>query len=350
MKDSFYTPDYLAKLLVNYAKNTTVKSVVDFCVGEGELLKAAFQKWPDSDLYGTDISIEIINKLNKEHPDWKIEYCDFVDENSRNQCSVLKKQFDIILLNPPFTCKGATISTVVFDNKIFKMSTAMSFFVTSLTYLKTGGEIYAILPQSVAYSEKDSIIWQYLSDFYSLRILEERHNKDFRQCTPNTILVNLIKKKNKAPIILKTDTYNLTQFLPNPVRIIRGSISMHLKEKYAYGEMKLPLIHTTNLQNHSISNITYFIRSEHSVVKGPALLIPRVGNYSQHKITMINTGEKYSISDCIIALEYKDINECCKLFDYIINNWPTFVQIYKGTGAKYTTIKRIHDFFGFIQP
>jgi tRNA1(Val) A37 N6-methylase TrmN6 len=346
--DSFYTPDYLAELLVNYASIAIVDSVADFCVGEGELLKAASKKWPNAELFGTDISIEIIKKLNHEHPNWTIEYCDLISEESREQCDVLNNRFDIILLNPPFTCKGATISTVNFEDNIFKMSTAMSFLIASIPYLRENGSIYAILPQSVAYSEKDAKIWQYLSEYYGLQILEERHNKDFHKCTPNTILISLTTKgEKKATCTQKRDKPQPN--LVHPSRILRGQISMYQKENYISEEGIIPLVHTTNMKNNAISGIEYHLLSETSIVHGPALLLPRVGNYGINKIVIIDEKKKCSISDCVIAFEFHNLKGCRELFDYISKNWDSFLEIYKGTGAKYTTLKRIRDFFGFTE-
>jgi type I restriction-modification system DNA methylase subunit len=41
VNDSHYTPKKLADYLVSRIKKNNVKTVADFCVGEGELLKAA---------------------------------------------------------------------------------------------------------------------------------------------------------------------------------------------------------------------------------------------------------------------------------------------------------------------
>jgi methylase of polypeptide subunit release factors len=65
--DSFYTPSDLASRLVNHVKIIKVKNVIDFCIGNGELIRAALKKWPDIKCYGTDISenaIKIVKTLS----------------------------------------------------------------------------------------------------------------------------------------------------------------------------------------------------------------------------------------------------------------------------------------------
>jgi hypothetical protein len=222
----------------------------------------------------------------------------------------------------------------------------MSFLIASISYLRENGGIYAILPQSVAYSEKDAKIWQYLSEYYGLQILEERHNKDFHKCAPNTILVYLTTKREKKIVRRPKKKKPIQNTLP-PSRILRGNISMYQKENYISDDGNIPLVHTTNMKNNTISDIKYHLLSETSIVHGPALLLPRVGNYGINKIVVIDEHKKYSISDCIIAFEYNNLEGCHELLDNITKNWDSFLGIYKGTGAKYTTLKRIRDFFGF---
>src|SRR5690606_31823998 len=110
-----------------------------------------------------------------------------------------KNKFDLVLLNPPFTCKGASRKMIVFDGLEFQMSTSMAFFVEAINYLSNEGVMYAILPQSVAYSKKDEKIRDYLKRKYNFRILEERNNQTFEKCAPNIVLAS-INDQNTFPI------------------------------------------------------------------------------------------------------------------------------------------------------
>lgn len=342
MKDSFYTSTDLAEILVNYIGNCKINTVVDFCVGGGELLRAAQLKWANAVYIGTDISSQAISSLKLLHPDWEVDECDFVDENSRNKCSLItNKKFDLILLNPPFTCKGSAINKVIHNKTTYHVSTSMLFLVEALKYMAVDGQLFAILPISNAYSQKDKKIWDVLTDEYNLTILEEPKKQYFKHCTPNIIIVSLnnfaSKNTKKMDKRLKIDVDIVSMF--------RGNLSMYQIKDY---ELKgKPLIHSTNLRNNKIEDIKYYINREQSEVNGPAVLIQRVGNPNIKKMCVIAKNESYVLSDCVIALKTKSYKEAIKLLDILVENWDDFKLIYKGTGAKYVTIDRLAKFLGF---
>ena len=104
--DSYYTPISLANKLVDFVPTREVKSVVDFCVGDGDLLKAVAKRYPSAKLYGTDISDEALKKLSNDCPEWNLETCDFRKDESIDNVSFMHNiRFDLIMLNPPFTCR-----------------------------------------------------------------------------------------------------------------------------------------------------------------------------------------------------------------------------------------------------
>lgn len=341
MSDLHYTPTTLAEHLISFIEKQDVFSIADFCVGEGELLKAAKKKWTKARLYGCDIAGNTVALMKKEHPDWKLGKCDFLNPRSRRSSTILKNKYDLILLNPPFTCKGATIISVFLDGEEYNMSTAMAFFVEAIEYLKEDGVMYAILPQSIAYSQKDKKIRSYLEKRYNFRILEECNNQEFEKCAPNIVLASI----NDKNIFGSNFDYSPKQLDTgiDHIEIMRGNISMHkIKE---VRKSALFLIHSTNLQNNIITNLKYKVNNINSRIEGPALLIPRVGQPNINKICIISSKDAYALSDCIIALKMKTIEECYSLKELIIKNWIDFSLLFKGTGAKYITLERIKIFF-----
>lgn len=137
-------------------------------------MRSAQAKWKDVEVYGTDISNEAISNLEKIHPDWNVECCDFLNEESKSNCKLLKdRTFELILLNPPFTCKGSTIHKVDFEGDHYNVSAAMHFILKSIKYLAPNGILIAILPISTAYSQKDVKIWNVLKEKYNLTIIEQ---------------------------------------------------------------------------------------------------------------------------------------------------------------------------------
>lgn len=338
VRDSFYTPKVLADKLVSFVKSENFLTVVDFCIGDGELLRSAVDRWPRIKCFGSDISEEAIEITQTQHQDWTLSVADFLDQNSRNHSKIFQNnQYDLILLNPPFSCKGGTVNEVEFDGKTYFASTAMKFLVTSIRYMKPHGAIYAIMPSSVAYSQKDRILWDLLESKYNICVLDEPKSKYFRGCTPNVILVSVNDysqrsiQRNFSRISL--DFKGLTVF--------RGKLSMNQVEEKKSGDF---LVHSTNLNSNSVHNLKTKVVNNLSKISGPGILIPRVGKPLSSKICVINEKETYVLSDCVIAIKTVTPIDAQRLFNYMIDNWIVIEGMYTGTGAKYITIDRIKQF------
>ncbi len=336
-RDSYYTPKILAEKLISFSSEYSYKTVADFCVGDGDLLRAAVTKWPSIKCFGYDISREAIKEVKKQHSKWSLTRLDFLDVNARSKVKSLNKKFDLLLLNPPFSCIGGTIHSVEFENEKYSASTAMCFLINSLQYLETNGRLYAILPKSIAYSQKDQKLWCILEKKYNLCILEEPGIKYFKDCTPNVILVSINdysqsqRQKNFERIPLEFEN----------VEVFRGKLSMNTVEIHR-GEDKL--VHSTNMINHKLRSLNIKVSKELSKVSGPALLIPRVGKPIASKICTIDENETYVLSDCVIAIKMINDQDVNRLFNYLMDNWHIVEQMYNGTGARYVTIEKLEKF------
>jgi hypothetical protein len=341
--DSYYTPKELAERLIACINKKDISSVADFCVGEGDLLKAAQIRWGNAHFYGNDISIQVLHKLKKKYPTWILGNCDFLNQKSRNKSIIFKEKYDLIILNPPFTCRGAAIKSVMLDNKEYHVSTAMAYLVEAIKYLAINGVLYAILPQSIAYSEKDEKIRSYLVEKYCFRTIEELNNQSFKKCTPNIIIASI----NDASIICSNKSLKKFNINIKNIKIKRGNISMHKIEKSK--RYTISLIHSTNIVNGKIVNLTHRVKRNNSMIEGPALLIHRVGQPNINKLCIISKHDVYALSDCIIGIKTSSMTSCKFLKDTIINNWDDFSNLYKGTGAKYLTIKRLKCFLNLAE-
>jgi tRNA1(Val) A37 N6-methylase TrmN6 len=337
--DSHYTPTKLADYLISRIKKNDVKKIADFCVGEGELLKAAQKKWSNAKFYGNDISSQVIQLLKRKYPKWILGRGDFLNLKSRNKTNIFKNKFDLILLNPPFTCKGSTIHNIIFDNIEYHVSTAMAFFIESINYLNSNGILYAILPQSIAYSQKDEKIREHLCKKYNFNIFKEINKQDFEKCSPNIILVAF----NDKNISSNNKVFKQIDIGIKHLEVMRGKISMH-KVKISKNN-SIPLIHSTNIRNNKLEKLKYIINYNPSRIEGPAVLITRVGQPDIRKVCIIPHKKEYILSDCIIGLKTKTMVDCERLKKIIFDNWLVFSNLYKGTGAKYITINRIKYFF-----
>ena len=344
--DTFYTPPELAERLLSYVDCKEVKTVADFCVGKGELLKAAEAKFGNLKCYGTDIDNTIVDEIKKQNSNWNIAVCDFIDEQSRKTTSILKEtSFDLILSNPPFTCKGSKINKVEFCGSIFHVSTAMTFLVESLRYLSKKGCLYAIMPASVIYSAKDKKLIAAINKKYEIELLEEREKQLFKNCSPNIVLLKIKRRTANAKcnyVIALNSTPILFDAKNHNINIFRGNLSVHeaIKYKNKQGAM---YVHSTNLRNSTIVRSKMTVNRPLSIVSGPAILLHRVGKPDITKVCIIGKTDNFVLSDCVIALLGENEETIQSLFDTIISKKDIFYSLYKGTGAKYITIERLKE-------
>ena len=341
--DSFYTPTPLANKLASYITENSIKTAIDFCIGDGDLLKSVRSRFGDITFYGTDISRLAIEKLEIENSNWILDVCDFRDDDAIKQIPFLNNaSFDLIVLNPPFTCKGSIVERIEFEGTVFKVSTAMMFLMKAIRFLSSTGGLYAILPISCVYSQKDRKAWDFLQANYNACVLEEPERYNFgEKCAPNIVLVYLghqIKSSNQGTIGKVFRNSNI-------VGIVRGCVRMQ-KLEYSDSPNSLPLIHTTNIQQGELVNLKRILPGTSLLVNGNGVVIPRVCNPNRNKIAVLDGKSTYLLSDCVIVLRTKTKKEANLLRKSILNNWSSFVSIYKGTGAKYTTLERVQGLFG----
>ena len=137
MIDQFYTPSGLAGLLISAAKARSPKVVADFAMGDGALLRAARQRWPRTLLVGSDINPEALSASEDVIQGLDFSTYDFLGDaplpealrNSRAKC-------DVIVLNPPFTCRGSKRFPVTVGGEALLGSKALAFVCRALAFLK----------------------------------------------------------------------------------------------------------------------------------------------------------------------------------------------------------------------
>lgn len=337
-KDEFYTSTALASRLISYIPtNVKIKSVADFCIGGGELLIAALKRWKELDCYGVDISNNAINNLQAIYPKWHLEVFDFTGDVTEGSF-LQNKRFDLILLNPPFTCKGSIVNEIYYKGVAYHASTAMLFLVNALKYINKQGGMYAIIPMGTLYSQKDRKLWNAIYEDYLVTLLQENDISYFKDCSPSIAIISI--KPGKT--ISKLGALDDVVITNSPkVQLIRGKLSMFKVNKMDNG---FQLIHTTLMKNNIIIDGNIRTMHSESTVQGPAVLIPRVGNPNSGKICVINEGNTYVLSDCVIGLKTNSINDAKQLMGMIIDDWDNFKKLYKGTGAKYITMERIRHY------
>lgn len=343
--DAYYTPDNMAASLLSYVVSTP-HNAIDFCVGDGGLLLASERQFPGIDCYGIDISSVMIEKLQMRQPSWHLSHCDFMDVMALEEVSFLQgKSFDLIVLNPPFTCRGSRIHRVFIGNDEFNVSTAMSFLVGTLPFMSIAGAIYAILPISCVYSQKDQRCWKYLQENYHACVLAEVHKAIFSgRCAPNIVFVYL--GRSPYPSDERRQNMSICKVGFSLADLHRGHLGFYQVKEALEDEGELPFIHTTNLKDGKLVEVKYIRNFIKEPVKGYGVLIPRVCNPNVGKLVVLNN-EECVLSDCVILLQTRSKKEAIQLRRYLIDHWTDFKRNYVGTGAQYVTMERLRHYFQF---
>lgn len=344
--DAFYTPDCYAVQLLSHVVGTP-RTVVDFCVGDGGLLKAAEHRFVGIDCFGVDISDEVLTALQMKQPIWHLAQCDFTDTEALARVPFLHEAtFDLIVLNPPFTCRGSSIKRVMIGVMEYHVSTAMSFLVGALPYLSDRGAIYAILPISCVYSQKDRQCWQYLQENYHACVLTEVHKASFSgRCAPNIVLIYL--GREPYPMRERQQAANDVGLDFPLCGIYRGRLGVNKMQQPNEGQDSLPFIHTTNMRKGELVDVGRVPKGIKEAVKGYGVLIPRVCNPNKGKLVLLERKECV-LSDCVVLLKTRTKRQAEQLKAYLIGNWAEFTKIYVGTGARYVTMERLREYFHFI--
>ena len=341
--DEIDTPPYLATQLLQVADDLCVngpQTIADFAVGTGALLAAANLRWPRACFFGCDISNERVARLAQTRTDWTVAQCDFLDQGSRSSLLHLeniKTRVDVAVLNPPFSARGATRVNVCLDGQTVRCSPAMAFVLLASHYLSPNGIVVAILPTGALEADRDQgarAALRQLGEFGTIRGTIAKF--------PGGSLTTAITYLKRGPSTVSPETLTLPEFVPTQSRIyvLRGTLQMHdLPCRGA--RANIPLVHSTELQRYGVQLAQREVPSGLPSTSGPAVLLHRVGQPRQDKITYVPPGPPFAITDCVVALLCPSEHECLRLHRTLTQNFSVLKQYYIGSGAPYITIRRI---------
>lgn len=343
------TPDFIVQQLLRAAPISRKNPrIADFAAGKGQMLRWAVECWPKAHVIAADVDKRMTSLLRRLFPSWCVSTLDFLDPAERMRSSLLhsiNKRVDLLLLNPPFSCRGGTLLSPGGIWGDLKCSTAMCFILVGFSYLSNGGEIRAVLPASCMSSDKDAEARKRLQSHAKLEQLGECGRYAFKESYASTILLRIIKasspsqKKKRRFQTLTSITASCESL---SVKIVRGSIPMHLASSLSIKKgVRVPLIHTTNLRSFQHPEKARTIRTDRSIFSGPGILLPRVGKPDRSKLAILSSGRTIALSDCVLALACDSIESAVTLFGMIEREWQKIAAIYRGTGAPYITVGQL---------
>jgi hypothetical protein len=349
MPDQFYSPYGLAEQMVSSARGVAPASIADFAAGDGQLLKSALARWPDARIVACDLNASILGRLRRTQKKWAIGECDFLSPRSRAHCSALKGQegaINLILLNPPFSCRGNRAWAVELGGRKLRCGLALAFVVTALPFMHPCGELIAVMPRGCLQTEKDKHAWMAVRRTHSVELLSSHGRSTFDGCFPHTVVLRISPlSRNGSSMVTTTD--EAIQSLPwtGPrlaARIVRGNLPMHLASSPLDGGC-VPLVHSTELGPKGPDLGKRWARPDFRQIRGPAVLLARVGLPRRESVCIYKKRTRILLSDCVFALLTRDQDEAKHLHRIILNNWQSVKAHYGGTCAPYLTLASLRD-------
>lgn len=335
MIDQYYTPKAIATNI--FANLDKFESVADFAIGDGSLIKNL--PFEPNRVIGIDINPTTIEALSKTHQKWDLHTGDFLSptESTILWLADFRNKLDLIVLNPPFSCKGKKRIEVKINNKKFVSRIAIAFLIKAFDYLADHGQLIAILPLSTLKSEADTSAFVELSSTWDIEYGDKFGPSTFVGCAPSSIVVKFKKKTTNSP---DNKVIQLRKNEISSLEIVRGTVT--IPETHRSG--KFPVLHTVNLKNHGVHTVTKFTDRQIKYVSGTYLCLPRVCKPLKDKIVIIRN-QSFVLSDCVFAIKTSDNFSIDQLKQIIINNWNEFSSLYESTCAPYITTNQLQNFF-----
>lgn len=332
--DAIYTPPELAAFLAATATLPSPRTIADFAAGDGALLRAAAARWPGVACFGSDIDEEAVRVL-RGMPGCQAALHDFLAEDGNGPLE--GRFFDLILLNPPFSCRGNSPYSAAVAGATYRASKALVFVARALRFLKRGGELVAILPASVLTSERDADLLDAIRTQAIVEQIGDVHKTAFRSHAVAVAVLRVVRRKPMAAV--PDEKPRQVSLRPFAVEMTRGSLSVHDRVPVETGPR---FIHTTDLRAGRLAAVSQRASGTRSKVQGPAVLLPRVGRPSKDKIALLPAGDAV-LSDCIIAMRTVPAGHERALASLIRKNWAQFSTAYGGSCAPYTSLKKVRE-------
>ena len=344
-RDQIFTPTAIARSMVASVSTLRPTRIADFSVGDGELLRAAAERWEGASFIGVDIDVDQSRRLRRAHPAWQIAVADFLDDDSVKEIPLLRAAFstvDLVLLNPPFSCRGGRTYTLTSDGETFRVSQALAFVFKSLAFLSRKGTMVAVLPIGSLSSAKDAVGWRVLRRELDVDVRSGLGNRVFSPYSARTALVVFRRQPRRRVVREAVASISQSQPLSGvKLALVRGRNQLHkIRNDADENAIVYPLVHTTSIKQGAIIAPHSSVRRLKPDVARPSVLIPRVGMPSVQKL-VVTGNEPYCLSDCLFAITCANDSSATYLCNTLVKWWHEIELLYVGTGAPYLTTARL---------
>jgi len=340
--DRYYTPEHVARYALERVALTRAPLVcADSTCGTGRLLEAASDIFGRVRCVGIDRDIEAIEDLRRRNPEWLLAVGDLLnrDGHLRKFSRTIPSDVDLLVLNPPFSQGNKKSVDITYEGLNIKGSVAMAHLLRSFELFKPTQGAMLIAPESLLYSELDSAARAVLSDSYSIRKVADLESATFRGARAHACVVQIAPSMQGAvtePCIHSGKVLR--------IKVTRGGLPVHVMIEASHG---VPFVHSTDIRNivsgAPPSTFSHTANQLKGRIDGWVLLMPRVGLPDKSLIKAIKIDSPIQLSDCVIALECPNKTVANQVSRRIQDSWSSFLELYKGTGARYITLSRLRD-------
>lgn len=345
MKDRFYTPPEIAALVAEKAiGGRKVDSAADFAIGGGALMEELAARQPAASVFGTDIDARAVHRLRAKRPKWALSQCDFLNPRSRQRARVTReaRRFDAIALNPPYSHRGGATARISLAGEAVSCSPAAAFLGLATTYAHPSSRIAALLPKGSLASDKDAGFWEAIRREWLVRETEEFGRGWLPGTHTAVALVTL--SRGSLPIAEASDEATSDEARGTGVRIVRGCTPVFKVHEESDG---VPFIHTTGLTRDGLVS-TRVRATSGRVIRGPAVLLPRVGSPVVWKVQVYLDSAPLLMSDCVIGLECEENADALRIAELASKGWNVLQKAWSGSCAPYVTIARLRHYLALI--
>lgn len=356
--DRHYTPAWLAAEMVSYLPANASGTFADFTAGDGRLLAAAEARFGGVNAYlATDIDPRAIRKIRADHGTWRAGLIDIWSPRSRRASPLWGGEghgADFVLLNPPFSYRGAAGHIFGEPSTRTRNSPAASAVQLVLREASRPCVIVALIPRSVLRSEKDREVVESWRHDAELEILSEYPRGTFEGVVANMSAVRLVShgphpkesadqpKHPSPPSQLAHPQWGRTPAIEDQdhlrVDVIRGRLQMHDKRISAVGEV--PVVHTTDFKHLPVLSHNRFVPTDLGTA-GPMVLIPRVGRLRSYPVVSWNEETLLALSDCVIAIRPRDAEVVGELRALLAEKYWELAAQSVSSCAPYVTVRQV---------
>lgn len=350
--DKYYTPDWLAALLVAHMPDDLNGTVLDPCVGEGALLDAVVARYGTSlQILAADIDGGAAKSLKRTRPSWSVSKADVFSNRSVLNATVWRSArtsgIEVAVINPPFSYRGGGGQFIEMDDYSGIVSPAAAVIARILTYCPPSRGLYAVLPSGIMTNSRHQSFWQRVQNCWDVHIEGSVSSSAFKNARVRTVLVSITPRQpgslgpaGEVPQIAVLALSGVCKC----VEVIRGRVPLHREfEPYTRG---VSYVHTTDLIEGGLRGP---LRSAPIALstQGELLLIRRVGRPVPFVLGR-NHGDPVVLSDCLLAVRVQDRSLRESVAFYLESNAGNIVRLYDGTGAPHLTTTTLVNFLNDI--